>query len=126
MAYLSQESGGGQIYVRPFPDVTSGSRRLIGPGEQPLWGQDGSELFYRIPGEGVMVVDVDTADTFERGTPRQMFPDKYHSSLGGGNYDLAPDGRFLMITQGGTPTASPEIVVVQNWFEELTRLVPVP
>ena len=49
-----------------------------------------------------------------------------HSSPGDRNYDLAPEGRFLMITQGGAPTASPEIVVVQNWLEELTRLVPLP
>ncbi len=125
LAYLSNSSGLNEIYVRPFPDVTTGSQRLIGPGEDPLWGPDGDELFYRIRGTGYMVVDVDTGDAFERGTPRQLFPDKYYFS-GGRNYDLAPDGRFLMITQGGAPPASPELVVVQNWFEELTRLVPVP
>ena len=126
MAFRSQEPQtlGSQIYVRPFPDAAHSSQRLIGPGEDPLWGPEGRELFYRTF-DGVMVVDVNTGDTFERGTPRPLFPDRYHFTLSR-NWDLAPDGRFLMITQGGAPTASPEIVVVENWFEELTRLVPVP
>ena len=75
-----------------------------------------------MPGDGFMVVDVETGDTFERGTPRQLFPDTYFDA-GGRNWILAPDGRFLMITRGSSTSA--EIIVVQNWFEELTRLVPV-
>ena len=43
-------------------------------------------------------------------------------------YDVSPDGkRFLMIKEGGGPDqtpAPPSIVVVQNWLEELKRLVP--
>ena len=77
--------------------MTSDLPRLIGPGHEPLWGPDGRELFYRVPGGGVMVVDVETGDTFERGAPRQLFPDTYHFG-GSQNWDLAPDGRFLMIT----------------------------
>ena len=40
---------------------------------------------------------------------------------------MSPDGqRFLGITEGGTDEATqPQIIVVQNWFEELRRLVPV-
>ncbi len=121
MAYRSDESGQVQIYVRPFPDVTSGSQRLIAPGEDPLWSPNGQELFYRTP-EGVMAVSVETEGAFERDTPRQLFADTYFLS-GSRNWDIAPDGRFLMITVGGA--SSPEIIVVQNWFEELTRLVPI-
>jgi hypothetical protein len=43
-------------------------------------------------------------------------------------YDLAPDGRFLIIRSGQAEAGvgtEPQIVVVQNWFEELKRLVPV-
>ncbi len=55
--------------------------------------------------------------------------------LAGGNtgrrFDIAPDGqRFLMVKPGGAPTddatAAPDLVLVQNWFEELQRLVPTP
>ena len=75
-----------------------------------------------------MVVDVETGDTFEpRGSPRVLFPDPY--ARGAINWDISSDGqRFLMIrpdvlTDG---TAGQNLTVVQNWFEELTRLVPVP
>ncbi len=49
------------------------------------------------------------------------------SSKRGRSYDVAPDGqRFLMIKEG-TPAESgtpPSLILVQNWFEELRRLVP--
>ena len=45
-------------------------------------------------------------------------------------YDAAPDGRFLMIkddaaSSDGLAATEGKIISVQNWFEELTRLVPV-
>ena len=45
------------------------------------------------------------------------------SGNGGTGYDVLPDGRFLMV-RGPDPTSTREIVVVQNWFEEVKRLVP--
>jgi len=42
-------------------------------------------------------------------------------------YDITPDGqRFLMIKNpsGSDQPAPPSLIVVQNWVEELTRLVP--
>ena len=72
-----------------------------------------------------MVVDVDTGDTFERGTPRQLFPDRYFLSATK-NWDVTPDGRFLMIAQSDVASEPQQLNVVLNWFEELTRLAPVP
>ena len=40
------------------------------------------------------------------------------------DYDVAPDGRFLMIQDSQEPTPV-SVNVVLNWFEELKRLVPV-
>ena len=73
IAYMSEAAGSRQIWVRPFPDV-SGGQRLIsdGLGEDPLWGPDSRELFYLTP-EAAMVVQVETGDTFQRGTPERMF-----------------------------------------------------
>jgi hypothetical protein len=41
---------------------------------------------------------------------------------------VAPDGRFLMlkpVVAAGDDPLPPQVVLVQNWFEELKRLVPV-
>ena len=39
---------------------------------------------------------------------------------------MSADGkRFLMVKQPANQAAAPQIIVVQNWFEELKRLVPV-
>jgi hypothetical protein len=42
-----------------------------------------------------------------------------HDYLGG--YDITPDGRRFLVVMGGEPKT---ITIVQNWFEELKRLVP--
>ena len=77
-----------------------------------------------------MVVTIETEPSITVGAPEVLFEYIYWSSFTGGRrYDLSPDGeRFLMIKpraptdDTGTQT---QIVVVENWFEELQRLVPV-
>ena len=114
--------------MRPFRDASAGGQRLISdePGAtDPLWGPDGRELFYRTP-DAVMVVSVDTGDTFQRGTPRQLFSATPYHEGQNLNWDISPDGRrFLMIKRGQSTDESSQLVVVQNWLEELKRLVPV-
>ena len=76
----------------------------------------------------MMAVPVDTEPTFKAGAPEVLFEQQYFYSRTSHTYDVAPDGRFLMIKTGATtddgsaPTA--QIVLVENWFEELKRLVP--
>ena len=75
----------------------------------------------------MMAVVNDTEPTFSPGTPVALFDGPYR--LGERNrfhaVDISPDGeRFLMIKQAEATGESSPIIVVQNWFEELTRLVP--
>ena len=123
IAYQSNESGQWQIWVRPFPDVDS-SRWLAGKGVSPKWSPDGRELYYR--GDNAMMsVQIDTTDGFATGTAVRLFADRYVRSAAGGNfadhYDVAPDGRFLMMKELPAPT---KLIVVRNWTEELKRLLP--
>ena len=132
MAYVSNESGQAQIYVRPFPEVDLGLWQVsTGGGNSPLWSRDGQELFYR-NGSAVMAVAVKTEPTFSFETPKILFRGTYISQPGRlvnvplQNYlwDVSPDGRrFLMMKEAGS-TASKRINIVLNWFEELKRLVP--
>jgi hypothetical protein len=79
-------------------------------------------------GRQMFAVPVQSGKTLLAGRPQVLFEPAMLVS-GGGNrpYDIAPDGRFLLIRSGqaeagGSP--APQIVVVQNWTEELKRLVP--
>jgi hypothetical protein len=89
-------------------------------------------LFYvSLRSNAMMSVQVGTGATWSAGTPEKLF-DASSYSIGPGfpflNYDLAKDGRFLMIRPLGGSVAEGEgnasLVVVQHWFEELKRLVP--
>ncbi len=128
MAYQSTQSGQDEVYVRPFPNVDDGQWQIsTGGGTRPLWASTGRELFYR-RGAALMVVPMQTGPSFTPATPEVLFEGTYHTGPGR-SYDIAPDGqRFLMIKEGGgaeDTSAPPSLIVVQNWFEELERLVPV-
>lgn len=44
---------------------------------------------------------------------------------GDSSYDVSPDGeQFLMIKQIEDASAASQIIIVENWFEELRRLAP--
>ena len=78
-----------------------------------------------------MAVSVTTQPTLKVGTPVQLFEGPHYRSQTGSlrpYYDVTADGRrFLLMSASSVGTASgtrPRMVVVQNWFEELKRLVP--
>ncbi len=126
LAYRSNQSGAVEVYLQPYPGPGSVTPVSIGGGDSAVWSRDGRELFYRI-GNRMMVVEVDTEPTVRVSPPEELWEEPYfaQSALTGvRQYHVAPDGRFLMIREGAT--ASPELVVVLNWFEELKARVPVP
>ena len=129
MAYQSNESGQFEVYVRPFPDVTGGRWQVSsGGGEWPLWRPDGGELFY-LGSEGMMAVPIETEPTFTQGTVDLLFDfGPYMRTPTNRRIDISPEGdRFLVFKEVGGSDGTVEtrsIIVVQNWFEELKRLVP--
>ena len=130
IAYISDETGQDEVYVERFPDLGNKEQISTGGGRDPVWSPDGSELFYS-GGSRMMVVPIDTEPTLTLGTATVVFEGTYIQVGPQRRYDLAPDGRFLMIKPGGATTenaasAPDQIVLVQHWFEELTRLVPTP
>jgi Tol biopolymer transport system component len=127
IAYESNVSGKAEVYVQPFPGLDGRWQVSSQGGAAPLWSPAGDELFYR-NGPAVVSVPVETAGrTFRYGNPRVLFDGPYVlERMGQGDarsYDLAPDGqRFLMIKEPAPPTT--EIVIIENWIEEVKRLVP--
>jgi Tol biopolymer transport system component len=136
LAYESNESGQREVYVRPFPNVSGGRWQVSqGGGTRPLWARNGQELFYMTT-SGVdvtlMNVRVESGAAWSAGTPTKLFSGRFlfgETGPGEGRtYDVAPDGRrFLMIKEAGGSeqiAAPTNLIVVQNWFDELKHLVP--
>ena len=131
LAYESSESGQSEVYVSPFPGVEEGLWPVSnGYGTSPVWGRDGHELFYQTRvgtdmAVTLMAVAYDTEPTFRPATPVALFEGPYR--LGTRAFDASRDGqRFLVIKEAaGEPSDQTEVIVVQNWTEELKRLIPV-
>ena len=133
IAYQSDESGQWDIYVRPFPDVDE-DQTLVSRagGVMPLWSRDGRELFYleQGPPTSLMSVFIEASETvFSLGARTPLLDWPYRGVIWGAGrtYDVSPNGqRFLAIKelQGGSEAGRPQIIIVENWFDELTRLAP--
>jgi Tol biopolymer transport system component len=131
IAYESDDTGEAEIYVQRFPDL--GGRRLIsiGGGYTPTWAPDGKELFYLrggAPGTMMRVAVEREGTTLTAGQPEELFEWAFYMRRGPARlYDVGPDGRFLMVAeedQTGSADSPYDLIVVQNWFEELKRRVP--
>src|SRR5262249_2478072 len=75
VAYVSNESGRPEIYVRPFPGPGGKWQISTEGGQSPAWSPKGNELFYRTgrSNENLMAVDIQTQPTFSAGKPRLLF-----------------------------------------------------
>ena len=95
-----------------------------------MWAPDGRELFYYSDAaQRLMVVPTTTSGaTFTRGTAKVLFEEAPLIPIFSRTFDISPDGqRFLLIKEAGAigdASAARRIVFVQNWIEELKRLVP--
>jgi Tol biopolymer transport system component len=120
-AYVSDELGGEfQVYVTPFPGPGPRIAVSIEGGLSPLWSKEGDELYFR-QGSKVMAASVTLAPEIDVSTPHELFDGPYTLDLSGHQrYDVAPDGRFLMVEN----SEDFRVVVVEGFFEELNRLVP--
>ena len=124
LAYTTDEASPEDIYVRPFPNVDDAKVRIsTGGAREPLWGPSGRELFYR-GANALMTVSVETNPELRAGTPKVVFQDGDYFRGGGVQYDIGPNGRFLMINQGDVSTIN--VNVVLNWHQELLERVPIP
>jgi len=111
------------VFIQAFPGP--GEPRQISTeegGDEPVWARDGREIFYMARNE-IVAVSVETSPSVRIGRPQVLFEIRYAGSFGS-SYDVAPDGRFLMIKPSEDETTPRPIYVVQGWSEELKRRVP--
>jgi len=124
VAYVSDESGRSQVYVRPF--LRPGGRWLISPGLAfaPLWASN-SELTYVDPDAQRLVSVQLSFSPDPRPTSRTALLDwsRYRTgSRSVAQHDISWDGqRFLVLRQPGRGNHPTSPIVVLNWFEEIRR-----
>jgi tRNA A-37 threonylcarbamoyl transferase component Bud32/WD40 repeat protein len=126
LAYHSDESGDEQVYLRPFPDVEQGRWQLSTDGGTfPMWSADGRYLYYGSEGQSLVQLDMTSGPAAASVTARVTMPPQNEYEWNGGNvmYAVAPDGRFIVIERTGKGDISGNLVLVQNFFEELKTKV---
>jgi len=121
MAYASNESGSNEVYVRPFPEAAKAKWQVsTAGGLEPVWANNGHELFY-INGRNQMVAaEIKVSPSFVVGEQKVLF--SVVSDVINGfipSYAVSPDDRRFIFVREGVSVAESELILVQNWFEEL-------
>jgi serine/threonine-protein kinase len=125
IAYLSDETGRDEVYVKPFGRAGDAVPVSTEGGIAPRWSPDGKEVFFR-HGDAFLAASVSTnGGALSVGDARKLF--EVRAAVGRSTfhpgYSVAPDGRFLvhLLDPRAIPT---RIDVVENWFGELLAKVP--
>jgi Tol biopolymer transport system component len=125
LAFASNRTGRIEIWAQAYPTGVP-LRVSTNGGYEPHWAANGRELFY-LQGNTIMVATANTDGALSFAVPMELFAGRYFADPSPyvRSYDVAKDGRFLMIqSEAAASSSSGSIVVVQNWIEELRRRVP--
>jgi Tol biopolymer transport system component len=121
IAFVSDETGRDEIHVRSFPDAAKRVIVSTAGGTEPRWAPDGSAIHYR-HGAAMMRVEFDPAALEDIPAPETLFVDPRLavSPVGRGNpnYDIMPDGRFLMV-QNPEGRSRTRLQIVLHWGQRL-------
>ncbi|HJR33338.1 MAG TPA: hypothetical protein VJ817_00180, partial [Gemmatimonadales bacterium] len=128
LAYVSNESGVFEVYVRPFPNIADGRWQIsISGGAEPVWANSGRELFYRSSGavnDSQMVIAVTTGKSFVPGARKSLFPlTRYSTNVVYQQYAVAPDDRRFVMLRATEANRADQLIVVENFFEVLRTRV---
>ena len=129
LAYMSNESGSYEVYVRPFPGPGGKWQISTGGGLYPKWSRNGKELFYRTEDSKIAVVTYTASvNYFHANKPQLWSPGQFtERGLGFSNFDLHPDGkRFAVLKAPGTEQAAAvnKVSFIFNFSDEIRRKVP--
>jgi Tol biopolymer transport system component len=122
LLYQSDTSGRAEIYVRRYPMLDRQWQVSEGGGVQARWSRNNREIYYRSD-QRIVAVSLDASGAEPVfGKPTPLFADDYGFGSGASiaNYDVAPDGRFIMIRRGAN---GGKLSLIVNWTEELKRIL---
>jgi serine/threonine-protein kinase len=125
LAYVSDITGRGEVYVRAYPDSAAPRRVSVNGGLEPQWSRNGGELYFIEDRETMMMVAVNTDTGLTLKPPIALFKAQFLQAGQPPSYDVAPDGRFLFARATAGQAAAANLIVAVNWFEELKQRVPI-
>jgi serine/threonine-protein kinase len=114
LAYMSDETGRFEVYVRPYPSLDRKWSVSTTGGRVPVWSRDGREVLFRDVSR-FYSVSIQTNPLRIR-KPTLLFED---ASYEPGVFDVTPEG-YLLLTRSDENEPR-EIAVVVNWFAELAN-----
>jgi Tol biopolymer transport system component len=133
LAWVSNESGNYEVYVRALPEAASGGGKWqisSGGASYPMWSRTGHQLFFESLDNRIMVAAYATSGNSFAAEKPKLWSEKQLSNLTNTsrNIDLAPDGKrfavILPVEQPGSQTARSRVTLVENFADELRRRVP--
>jgi serine/threonine protein kinase/Tol biopolymer transport system component len=131
LAYMSDESGTYQIYVRAFPDKGGKWQISNSGGAYPMWSRNGHELFFEALDNHIMVAAYTVkGDSFVADKPRKWSEKQLGGTINAAkNVDLAPDGKRIValmpVETAEGQKAQNHVIFLENFFDEVRRKVPV-
>jgi len=119
IAYVSDESGRPEVYVRPFPGPGGRWQVSLDGGQEPVWSRAGGEIFFR-NADKMMAAQVRTQPGFEVLGRSQLFTGSYDQAGRYRDYDVTRDGQTFVMFQPAQSTAL-SVFVTLNWFGQFRR-----
>jgi len=119
IAYMSDETGRYEIYIKPFPGTGKYQVSTTG-GTVEYWRGDGRELFY-MSGGSLYAVDVqEKGNALELGTPHVLA--KLETVPGPeGPFVPAADGKRFLVNALGEQKGVQTLILVNNWTADLKK-----
>ena len=121
LAYVSNERGSNQVYVRPFPRGSGMWQISTEMADEAIWSADGKTLFCKSHSE-LRAVAIDGSKSIRVGETKVILKDfariLFESMV---DFDPTPDGKYLLCTKPAEGDETQQINVVVNWFEEVRQ-----
>jgi hypothetical protein len=119
LLYVSDRSGRDEVYAESFPGGGNRAQLTTDGGREAMWSRDGTRVFYRALDGWMMAAHVTRAPTPQVTRRERLFDaNQYHDNTFLRMYDVARDGRFLMLKYESRGLRT-DVVVIRNWVQQV-------
>jgi len=118
IAFVSEETGRPEVYVQQWPATAQRWQISAKGGSQPMWRDDGRELFFLDLAGAVMSVALPPGSQFTAGLPVRLFDSGILNLAGGADsnqYAVAKHGQRFLVNRSPKAPSQPPLTVVTNW-----------